>query len=503
MPAVLRRGIGWLNACPLRTIERLLFACVVVFVWGLDTHGNYAGSGDDPHYQMIAHSLVFDGDLDLSNDYSDRTNLVGAGTLAPEAHAIPGRGGQLRPVHDVGLPVLFAPYFAIAYRIAEHSPEWIPPRLMARARLTPPLVLRHLLSLAMTALTGLLAVLLFRVCRSAFQSHAPALFWILLFVLSPPLLSHAYVFFTELPTALLVAACWLTLNTPFHQSRLRTALLGAGVGFLLLLHIRNVGLVFGLIILCLARIWRLERRTAHAGWFLAPIVVFGLIRTIVNVVFWGSLVTGPHAGLALPSGVVATITEVTTRVFGLLVDQEHGLLPYAPIYLLVLPGFFFLRKTDKKSFAEACLIILAYLVPVLVPSLNRHGWDGGWSPAARFLVPIAPILVVVGLRYLSRLPRIPITLAILCLVQVTLDLVYWSHPKLLWNLGNGKSALAAYLSTPRVSIAEWLPCWHAPSLYTVVLSLSAVAIWTLVSARSVGKVEYRGIAPMPHGVLKP
>jgi hypothetical protein len=489
MPEVLRRGIGWINARPIRTIEWLLAACVVMFVWGLDTHGNYAGSGDDPHYQMIAHSLVFDRDIDLSNDYSDKTNLVGAGTLEPEAHAIPGKDGRLRPVHDIGLPVLFAPYFAVAYWVAEHSPEWLSPSLMARARLNPPLVLRHLLSLAMIALTGLLAVLLFRICRPAFHSHAPALSWILLFILSPPLLSHAYLFFTELPTALLVTACWLTLHTPFHQSRLRTVLLGAGVGFLLLLHIRNVGLVLGLTALCMGRIWALERRAENAMCFLAPIVVFGLVRTAVNVAFWGSLVTSPHTGLVLPAGVAATTTEVIARVLGLLVDQEHGLLAYAPIYVLVLPGFFLLRKTDKKSLSEACLIVLAYLVPILVPSLNRHGWDGGWSPAARFLVPIAPILIVVGLRYLSRLPRIPVAIAVLCLVQGTLNLVYWSHPKLLWNLGTGRSALAMFLSVPHVSVAEWLPCWHFPSVYTLVLSLSVVAVWTVVSARAVAKMQ--------------
>jgi hypothetical protein len=178
--------------------------------------------------------------------------------------------------------------------------------------------------------------------------------------------------------------------------------------------------------------------------------------------------------------------DVVTRVFGLLLDQEHGLLAYAPVYLLVLPGFLVLRKTDRKSFREACLLVLAYLVPVVVPSLNRHGWDGGWSPAARFLVPLAPILVAVGFRYPARLQKIPIVPLALCLGQVMLDFVFWSHPKLLWNMGTGKSALAVFLSTPRFDVAAWLPCWHFPSLYSVVLSLLAVAVWTVVSARYVG-----------------
>ena len=34
---------------------RILVVIVVGVVWGLMTHGTFAGSGDEPHYLMIAH----------------------------------------------------------------------------------------------------------------------------------------------------------------------------------------------------------------------------------------------------------------------------------------------------------------------------------------------------------------------------------------------------------------------------------------------------------------
>lgn len=479
----LRRGMGWIDSRTTNTVQHLLAGCVFLFVWGLDTHGNFAGSGDDPHYQMIAHSLAFDGDIDLSNNYADTTNLVGAGSLTPEAHALPGKDGRLRPVHDIGLPVLSVPYFAIAYRIAEYSAEWIPPRVMARARLNPALVFRHLLSLGMIGVTALMAVLLFRVCRPMCQTHAPALLWTLLCVLSPPLLSHSYVFFTEIPTALIVTACWLALNTPF-DSRLRTALLGSAVGFLLLLHIRNVGLVIGLVALFLWRVRENGRRPTDAAWFLVPVAVFAAIRTVVNFVFWGTFVTSPHAAPVTLPGIDAMVVDVVTRACGLVMDQEHGLLAYAPLYLLILPGALITRTTDRKRFREACLLVAACLVPILLPPVNRHGWDGGWSPAARFLVPITPILIVLAFGYVARVRRVSIAMALLLLGQVLLDLVYWSHPKVLWNLATGKSVLAIFLSPAGFSIAEWLPCWHLPSLYTVALSVLAMAVWVVVSIRA-------------------
>jgi len=494
MLTVQRRVTGWLDSRPVGSVERWLFALVVLFVWGLNTHGNYAGSGDEPHYQIIARSLVSDGDLDLADDYSDPANLVGGGNLEPETHARPGRDGRLRPVHDIGLPVLFAPYFAAAYWVAEHSPAWISPGLMARARLNPPLVLRHLLSLAMVVLTAVMAVLLFRACRSDCGTHSPAFGWVLLFALSPPLLSHSFLFFTEIPTALAVTICWLALAAPFPRSRSRAASIGAVVGFLLLLHIRNAGLILGLIGLFLGRIWHHERRASLAAWFVAPVAFFAALRTAVNAAFWGSLVTSPHASAELPGGLGATATEMAARVFGLLVDQEHGLLAYAPVYLLVLPGFFLLRRIDRRGLRDASVLVLAYLVPLVLPGLNRHGWGGGWSPAARFLVPVAPVLVIVGFRHAARLRRVPVAGALLCLAQVALDLLYWSRPKLLWNAGTGSSALAGFLSTRGLDVAAWLPSWHVPSLYSAAVSLCVILAWTLLSARSASKA-----VPKPNG----
>src|SRR5687768_14901475 len=88
---------------------KALVTIVFVVTWGLITHGTFAGSGDDPHYLMIARSVAFDGDFDLANDYADPASLIGAGTLTPGLHVRPGIDGTIRPVHDVGLPLLAAP----------------------------------------------------------------------------------------------------------------------------------------------------------------------------------------------------------------------------------------------------------------------------------------------------------------------------------------------------------------------------------------------------------
>jgi hypothetical protein len=54
---------------------RTIVALVLI---GFITHSTNAGSGDEPHYLAIAHSIAFDGDLDLANNYGANEALIAA-----------------------------------------------------------------------------------------------------------------------------------------------------------------------------------------------------------------------------------------------------------------------------------------------------------------------------------------------------------------------------------------------------------------------------------------
>jgi hypothetical protein len=62
-------------------------------------------TGDEPHYLLEAHSLLYDHDLDLSNNYANDSTLYYPGQIAGH-HTVKGSGGQELPFHDIGLPVL-------------------------------------------------------------------------------------------------------------------------------------------------------------------------------------------------------------------------------------------------------------------------------------------------------------------------------------------------------------------------------------------------------------
>ncbi len=236
-------------------------------LWGLITHGTHAGTGDEPHYLAIAHSIAFDGDLDLANNYGANEPLVGGGVLQPEAHVRPGIDGTARPVHDIGMPVVFAPFVRLAVPLTHALTRIVPESTMRRARLNPSVLYRHLLSLAMIALAAVLAGLLFDALVALGASDGAALGTAALLMLSPPLLIFSVLFFTELLSALVCFAIFYSICFRDSRGAARWWWIGCATGFLFLLHAKNVGLIIPLTALALHIPWLrdpLRRREAVA-----------------------------------------------------------------------------------------------------------------------------------------------------------------------------------------------------------------------------------------------
>ena len=402
------------------------------------THGNYAGSGDEPHYLAIAHSVAFDADFDLSNNYGADEPLVGAGVLQPELHVRPGAGGVARPVHDIGMPLLFAPYVRLAVPLTYGLTRAVSESTLQRARLNPPLLYRHFISLGMIVVAVLLARMLFNAFSELGATARGAAGLTALLIFSPPLLIFSILFFTELLSALLCFVVFTQVVLRDTRGPWRWWWLGCATGFLFLVHARNIGLTIPLAALA---VWHLREpaRRAESRAFALGLATLVAIRTGVNFYFWGEWLSNPHARLGGWPGLGEMVAESATRLAGLLVDQEFGLLIYAPIYAIAMVGLVAWFRT-RASLARAVLIVAGvYLAFVICPLTNAHGWTGGWSPAARFLTPLTPLL---GLGVLGGLRAMPKAVAIAAMVLQALISAYaWQHPKVLWNEGDGRAAI--------------------------------------------------------------
>ena len=415
---------------------------VVVFlvVWGLATHGTYAGSGDEPHYLIIAQSLAFDGDLDVANNYAQPDNLIGAGGLQPEAHARPGRDGVLRPIHDIGLPLLFAPYVRVVYPFADVVARSLPTWVLEKTRLNASLIFRHFISLAMALLTGLLGTQLFSLFLRVATTERQAMGWALLLTLSPPLLSHSFLFFTEIPSALLVASIFKVLSEPSNQAGAKgpapldglrgPALVGSAIGLLLLIHVRNIALVAVFFAWAIVRLYRAQASRTSWAAFGVGVAALLLVRTIVVYRFWGTLLTTPIARPDLSMSVLDAAREIGSRAIGLLVSRDFGLLPFAPVFVLAIPGLWLIRTKPTCAPQAIWALVAAYLTTLLLPYTNPWGVSGGFAPAARMIVQIVPLL---ALALFVTAQAIPKTSRLLIGIQLLINAYVWQFPKVMWN----------------------------------------------------------------------
>ena len=125
----------------------------------------------------------------------------------------------------------------------------------------------------------------------------------------------------------------------------------------------------------------------------------------------------------------------------------------------------------------------AYVAVMTMPILNAHGWRGGWTPAARFLVPVAPFLAILAFSAVAHMRRLPVIVLAVVGLQVCLDAILWQYPGLLWNDGIGTSALLKFLDRGTGRLSSYVPSIFPPlPARTVALVAGASACWLLFTA---------------------
>ncbi|HEY7512544.1 MAG TPA: hypothetical protein VIG50_19945, partial [Vicinamibacteria bacterium] len=332
-------------------------AVLVLFaVVSLRVQAQVGPEGDEPHYLMVADSLLRDGDLSLERDYADgRYGAFYPRALQPH-YRVRGKDGAVYSLHALGLSLLILPAYALGGYPA--------------------------VSFFMAGLAAWLAREVRELARewTADAARAEAIGWLV--ALSPPLVHYAGLVFTEVPAALLVALA-LRSAARVAQPSLRAALVCAAA--LALLPWLNVRYALVAAIVFAYALTRRPSPRALAVLFAAPLVsaaALALHHWRLYGFFDPRRVYGRRPEFSLP-----TLRE---GLPGLLLDQEFGLLVYAPALALSLLGLVHLFRRDR----DVGLAVIAAVGAVLLTAATWHMWRGGFNPPARFLVPIAPLLIV-------------------------------------------------------------------------------------------------------------
>jgi hypothetical protein len=388
-----------------------------LFLWSMSTHGKPSAAGDEPYYLIVSHSLLADHDLDLANNFQNNDGrLVGADRLAAGPHAKMNRLGELWSTHDVGLSVVVLPAYAIGSALG----RTLPASTLARFRMDQGRFAYFTVSVFLIALTSIGAGLLFAaLLRFASPGMSAAI--ALIVTLSPPVLPHGFLVFPETPA--FVVTCfvlWLAVEVDFGRRYFWTGVAAVALGCLPWIHRK-----FSFFVIALAvalwqsqRLWFSEQRRGRLPVLIALFVVPQILLHAFTLRAWGSI-----GGPQIMDADVFRMSGIGTGAIGMLLDRSRGLLPYAPVYLL-LPLIWW-------AAGRRFLIWLLPIAALFLPMAAFVTWDAGYSPAARFLVPLMPLAALPAAVAMKR-RWIALVAAPLLALQLEINGLSWNRPRILW-----------------------------------------------------------------------
>lgn len=430
--------------------------------------------GDEPHYLIIAQSLLRDGDLKIENNHQRGDYLEyysGPGMDRP--HFLRrGQDGQIYSVHAPGLPVLSAPVFAAAGYGGV------------------------VVFLALMTAAG--AMLVWRVALAITGNRSAAWFGWASVVAAAPVMFHAFAVYPEAIAGTIVmtgltALVSLGSSQPattgggdLSQRELpawRWLLHGAALAVLPWLHSRYAVLAAMLGLCLLARILTGRHPIRHAAAFASmpfasAIGWFGYFRII-----YGTF------SPAAPYGQAANtrLSYIPVGLTGLLFDQQFGIIPNAPVYLLACAGLVVMLRWHRRL----GVALVVTLVPYLLVAAAYRMWWAGWSAPARFAVPaLIPLGVPIAAMW-ARLRAVGRPFAMAALVVTVLITGTMTFANGGWLLFNDRDGYGRWL--------EWVaPLVNLPLGFPSLIrdypgvALAQVALWGAVLGMAVAAVAVIG-----------
>ena len=441
--------------------------------------------GDEPYYLLITHSLAYDFDADLTNNYAqgDWRHFMDR-PIEPQPGDPVGPGGELYSRHNEALPMILAP----AYRIAGKTGALA----------------------VMAAFTAALAWATLRLARRYVPDRpGEALAVWALAAFTPPLLLYSYQVWVEVPATLLLIVA-LDRILGFDGRRWDWAeWLGIGLPVLLLPLIKMRFMLIAVPLVAMA--WWYSGRPRKPILILAALLsALGAGMLLYNHILysnplkihsWEEIDPQRHTWLHYLQGL------------GLLWDTAFGLFGCAPIWMLLLPAVLLLLARRNRLLVHLAVLSAPYLL-IVAPRIE---WYGGWSPPFRYALIALPLLALALVPLLSgrQGPGARALIAGLAALTLALTLVWVVVPGWTYSFANGRTYPLDHLSErlgedlarffpssvrPRpatwiwppvslglVALAWWLPSrrrsWEGAGLAGVALVIAGAAALPVVAAR--------------------
>jgi hypothetical protein len=411
----------------------LLLTCAVFLVTGYVYYRNSYPQGDEPHYLIISQTMLKYHSIDVMQDYTNGDYL----SFYPkhiDPHTAPNARGQALPLHGIGGPFLWLPFFA-----------W----------------LERLGAIIFICLISALAVYnVYKLLEALGISQGYRLLVSLGFALGSPIYIYAHLTFIE-PIA---ASLCIYILRVFCQKNLRILdLVGSSIalGILPWVHIRFALIELLLFSFLLYRLYQ-ENKWTNLGRYIAyltPVIALFLLYEVYVFFVWGSLNPAAHE---FSSGNLPFRYSPFQGLLGIFMDQEFGLFTNFPIFLFALPGIILALK---KKFLPFNVLLLLLFAPYILMYASFSVWSGGWNPPTRYLLVLTPTLAFYIAYALQRANNLLLNICfgLFTLFSFAIGAAYIGAIKFGFNGGHGQSLAMAHLEKIiHIHFTRYIPSLYLP-----------------------------------------
>lgn len=375
--------INRFNSIPLRQRLLLLFF-LAFFIYQLASLflvlQGVTFSGDEPYYLLTTHSLIYDGDINLANNYARQDYFA---FYSRQEHprlklGIYGRYGKkgkdcIYPINLPGISVLIIPFYALSQLFSGK-------------------ILTFILKGSLSIWAAFFSLQVYLLIRQRWGRESLALGLWLITAFTPPVLFYSCHLYPEIPIAFFSLLIFRRLLLSQNISCLEAS----GLGFLLATFpwfgLKYNFLFWPLLILGFLKFARSQEKMKKIGafiWlplisqFLFYLFIYHLYGTFSPIAIYEGMLTAEQLRAFWQMVMAIPLSLRLESFLDYFLDQRDGLLLYAPIYFFALAGFIDLWRRSKKIFFSLIFISLPFLFNY---SFLTH--RQGYSPQARVLTPI-------------------------------------------------------------------------------------------------------------------
>ncbi len=334
--------------------------------------------GDEPHYLLISHSLLHDGDFDLAGNYARRDYEKYMRPGVPlDTHVVPGaKPGSRLSFHSPGVSILLVPFYAVGSLFGGRT-------------------LLFFIRFGMSLFAALLGLQVFLFALREWKKNNLALILWSLFLFTSPVYFYAIHVYPEIVVALMSFTAFRLLNHSAEISRSRWLALGLLLSLLIWFHAIKYLLI--LATLGLYALWILAKRSRTRGrWacFLAPAALVTLAYFVFQYVLYGSMnpsavswqgkMTGQESlGFLKTLFVSIPLRSRLETLAGYFFCQKDGFLFYAPLYFFSFLGAVEMWRKKKKDLWLLLFAVMPYILNQAFLTQRT-----GYAPQARPLVAV-------------------------------------------------------------------------------------------------------------------